>query len=151
MPYFYQKDEDVRQSAIRVLEMRNEPISGDLFMNLLSDESSDIRQIVLHILQKQSSQTLSDLASQALSVLDGRIEGQVFPTLVQMQAADTIGELGTASPKLLEKLTELLDWSHWQVRIKAAQALGKFVGISLMRHLNACLRCAVIPIQTWVQ
>ena len=53
-----------------------------------------------------------------LSVLDGHIRGQVFSTLVQMQVADTIEELGIASTTLLEKLTELLDWPHWQVRIK---------------------------------
>ena len=125
MPFFYHEDEDVRQAAIEILKMRNEPIPLDILINLLSDEDNDIRQTTLRIVQKQSPQMLSDLASQALAVLDGQIGGQVFPTLIQMHVADTIGELGIASTTLLEKLTELLDWPHWQVRIKAAQALGK--------------------------
>jgi hypothetical protein len=109
MPFFCQADEDVRQSVIRILEMRNEPLSRDLLRDLLSDEDSNIRQAALRILQKQSPQTLSDLASQALAVLDGQTMGQVFPTLVQMHVADTIGDLGITSTMLLEKLTELLD------------------------------------------
>ncbi len=39
--------------------------------------------------------------------------------------AETIGELGIPSTKLLEKLTELLASPSWQVRMKAIQALGQ--------------------------
>ncbi len=126
MPFFYHEDRNVRQATVEILELRDEPVPLELLMDLLSDEDSAIRQIALRILQKQSPQMLSDLASQALAVLDGQTMGQVFPTLIQMHVADTIGELGIiASTTLLEKLTELLDWPHWQIRIKAAQALGQ--------------------------
>ena len=40
-------------------------------------------------------------------------------------SANLIGGLEKASPDLLNTLTEMLDWPHWQVQIQAIQALGK--------------------------
>jgi HEAT repeat protein len=46
-------------------------------------------------------------------------------TLTQMFIAETIGSLGLTLTPLLEKLTELLNWPHWQVRLKAIEALAQ--------------------------
>ena len=73
--------------------------------------------------------------------------GNVFASLVQLSVAETIGTMGLASTPLLEKLTELLDWPHWQVRRKAIQALGQLhrniPDVAIVRLLQ--LRCDPDP------
>jgi HEAT repeat protein len=92
---------------------------------LLSDEEKDVRHLSLQLLGQIAPQVLSDLLPQATAALQGTPVGNVFGSLAQMHVADTLGELGITAPELLEKLTSLLDWPHWQVRIKAIEALGK--------------------------
>ncbi len=60
-----------------------------------------------------------------MAVLQGELVGSVFSSLTEMFVADTISNLGIPSTRLLEKLTELLDWPYWQLRLKAIQALGQ--------------------------
>jgi HEAT repeat protein len=50
--------------------------------------------------------------------------------------AEIISDIGYASPRYVEYLSQLLDWPYWEVRMKAAEALSK------LRHplLEATLR-----------
>ncbi len=57
--------------------------------------------------------------------MPGQKAGTPFYSLIHSRIADTIGNIGYASPRYIEKLSQLLDWPYWEVRMKVAQALGK--------------------------
>ncbi len=120
----YEKDASIRQVAIEVLETQPERIPLEPFVELLADENGDVRDAAMQVLKKVAPQVVHDLVPQAMSILRGELVGNMFISLNQMFVADTISNLGLTSPGLLEKLTEPLDYPHWQVRLKAIQALG---------------------------
>lgn len=65
------------------------------------------------------------IVPEAEAVLRGQPAGKILGSHVQEFTARMIGTWKQGSPLLLGKLTELLDWHYWQVRLRAAWALGE--------------------------
>jgi HEAT repeat protein len=66
-----------------------------------------------------------EVARQAEAILRGEPTGSVFASRIQSRIADRVAEIGCAAPEVLAMITDLLDWPYWEVRMKAAQALGE--------------------------
>jgi HEAT repeat protein len=125
LSYFYSKDATIRQAALRVLKTQDERIPLELLIELLSDEDEDIRHATIHILKKLAPDVLSNIVPEAIAILQGQLAGIPFIILTQMIVAEAIGSLRLTLTPTLDKLTELLDYPHWQVRLKAVEALGQ--------------------------
>lgn len=122
----YNKEEYIRQVALEVLRTQNKDrVPLKPIVELLGDEDSRVRDTTIQVLRKFAPEILTECATQAIAVFQGEIGDRVFNSLFQIFIAETIGDLGITSKELLEKLTELLDWPYWQVRVRAIQALGK--------------------------
>jgi hypothetical protein len=116
------KDEDVRQAVVKELGMQI-PVKNVL--DALKDEKAEVREKALPILKDVAPDTLSDLFSQAIATLQGKLIGELFISIQQLFIAETFGDLGLRIPIRQEKLAELLTWPFWQVRLKTIEAVGK--------------------------
>jgi HEAT repeat protein len=61
----------------------------------------------------------------AEAMLRGEPPAGVLASRPRSQIADAIKGIGRAGLLLVAHLSESLDWPYWQIRMKAAQALGK--------------------------
>ena len=121
----YNEDANIRELAISVLEVQEEftPFI-QLTIEAIGDEDEKVRRTAIDVLQKKAQEVLIPIVDEAVTVLQGGSPGNVLGILAHGYMAETVGNMGLSSPVFLEEITKLLDWHHWQVRIKAAQALG---------------------------
>ena len=91
---------------------------------VLGDSEKTVREMTLNRLRSHP-EILSLVAPEAQVILLGQGMGTVLGSLTQSFIAEALGNMTHPSPVLLEKLTQLLDWPYWEVRMKAIQALKK--------------------------
>lgn len=121
------EDRDVflREAVVKSLGKLEEGLPTEPLRLALGDSEQRVRDAVVSVFQQRYSDVLCDLIPEAMAIVQGGASGRVLGSMAQGVIADTIGRLTCASPALLEQLTNLLDWPYWQVRMKAAQALGQ--------------------------
>jgi HEAT repeat protein len=75
-------------------------------------------------LYKTHPAAFTDVAQQAEAILRGEPTGNVFASRVQSRIAEHVKLIERATPEVIAMISDLLDWPYWEVRMKAAQALG---------------------------
>ncbi len=115
----------VHKMALQVLCDKDPHIAIDYCIAALGDSSSEVALAAFQILQQISPAMIPEIVQEATALLEGGKPKHFFRTLSMSFLADMIGDMGKATPDLIARLDELLDWPYWQVRLKTAQALGK--------------------------
>ncbi len=124
----------VRRAAVLGLGESKDPESFKLVVAALGDSAKEVRD---EALRQAHPDALLALVPEAIAILQGSAPGTILGSMLQGVIAEAIGNLGFSSPALLEKVTQLLDWPYWEVRVEAAQALGK-----LRRNIpDTAIRC----------
>lgn len=114
---------DVRNEALKALKEKDQQRAIACCILELGNSLSN--QIAFRILQEIHPAIIPEIVQEATELLQGGQPGRFFRSLSLSVLADTIGEMGRATPDLVECLSEMLHWSYWEVRMKAVQALGK--------------------------
>jgi HEAT repeat protein len=117
---------DLRERAEAALilgELKVEAATEEL-VSSLGDSNEVVRNAVARVLSQQYPDVLPLVISEATAVLMRKEAGPVFGSLSRGFIAELIGYGGQSSPALVEKLTSLFSWHYWEVRMKAAEALG---------------------------
>ena len=118
-------DSSVRYTAVTALGNLKERVPLEPLLEALQDEDLWVRSRAIKVIQKREPKALQSLSQEALALLEGNTLGPIFRSIAFGFFANTLGGIGSASPDTLEQLTELLQWPYWQVRMKAARALGQ--------------------------
>ncbi len=116
------RSSQMRASVIRVLGVRA-PI--EKLRDALGDSEKDVRMAAVEVLRQAYPEIMVSLIPELTAVLTKSGSSRVIGSAAESFIAEIIGDLEDASPFLLKKLSQLLDWPFWEVRMKAAQALGK--------------------------
>jgi hypothetical protein len=127
-----------RSRAIKALGQIKNNISSERIVAALGDSEESVRKAALEVLHQINPEALRSLISEAIAIVQGHVPGNGLGSMLQSVIAEATGNLGYSSPALLEKLTQLLQWPYWEVRMKAAQALGKLrrnIPDAAIRHL----------------
>jgi len=95
-------------------------IVTNIWQKLISTEHG-----ITFIVKDRYRDVLFNIIPETISVLQGSDSKSPFGSLGQYLIAETLGNAGQISATIIETLESLLDWPYWQVRMKAAQALGK--------------------------
>jgi HEAT repeat protein len=116
----------LRASVIRILGR----FGGDdrvekLLIATLGDSEQMVRDAAAAALKQAYPETLRALAPQAISIIQGQKPSVPFDSIAQSFFADTVRYMEYASPAIFERLTQLLNWPYWQVRLKTIRAFGK--------------------------
>ena len=122
---FDNESKRVRALAIRVLGQFGTCAPVDLLLAMLGDTEQEVRDAAAEALKKTYPETLLTIAPEAISILQGQNPSAPFDSIAQAFFADTVMNMEYASPAIFERLTQLLDWPYWQVRLKAIHAFGK--------------------------
>ncbi|HET8842454.1 MAG TPA: hypothetical protein VFN35_13365, partial [Ktedonobacteraceae bacterium] len=90
-----------------------------------ADSEDDIRRVACWQLYRADPQGFAQVAEEAGAILCGQGSGQVLGSILQGFLAQIIGEMETLPPPLLARLVSLLKWPHWEVQMRAAEAVGR--------------------------
>lgn len=112
----------MRVSAIRLLAERA-PL--EKLIAALGDSEKDVRFAALDILCQVYPEAIPPLIVDLTTVVTGEGPSKIVASAAMSFLAEVIGSLEHTPKFLLDELTKLLDWPYWEVRVKAAQALGK--------------------------
>jgi HEAT repeat protein len=91
---------------------------------LLGDSNRAICKNAAEALYQTHPEVFAEVARQAEAILRGEPTGEVFASRVQSRIADRVKVIERATPAVLTMIADVLDWPYWEVRMKAAQALG---------------------------
>jgi HEAT repeat protein len=114
---------EVRAATVKVLAQHAE-ISVKLLTAFIGDEDSRVRAQALAAL-RQKAGNISSVMQEATDVFYGRPAGPILASITKGFIAEILGQLGIARREVFDYLERLLDWHFWQVRVKAAKALGQ--------------------------
>lgn len=116
-------DGRVRASAILALEER---IPRALLLAALGDSEEEVRLAAFDALRRTYPEMLPVIQSELTALLAGTGSSRIVSAAVQSNLCDLMANMDEVPLSWREKLTSLLDPSqYWEVRVKAAQALGK--------------------------
>jgi len=115
----------VREAAAEALGKLGARVPTASLLVALCDEDIDVRTAALKALKgREDDELVREVFAEAEAIVQGHPSGTYLGSLTQGWRAEIIGSLGKGEPELLDRVTQLLDWPHWQVRVKAADALG---------------------------
>jgi HEAT repeat protein len=113
----------MRASAVKVLGGR---ITAEKLKAMLGDSEEEVRLAAADALRQSYPEILHSLVPELIAVFKGEGPSEFPASASESFMVETIEYMENASPFLIGKLTPLLDWPYyWEVRMKAAQALGK--------------------------
>ncbi len=121
----YDENRNVRLTALEIVRKYREHVAIQQLVAILGDEDKDVRRLALQILQQKDPDSLLIVVPEAIKILRERIPDTILGSITQSFIADLIGNMKYSDPMLVETLAQLLDWPYWQVRMKAASALGE--------------------------
>ncbi len=110
-----------RASVITALEER---IPQPLLVAALGDSEEAVRLAAFDALRRAYPETLPVILSELTAVLTGTGLGSILIAAAESFIADLMVNMEHVPAQWLEKLTQLLGASYWEVRAKAAQALS---------------------------
>ncbi|HXR65919.1 MAG TPA: HEAT repeat domain-containing protein, partial [Ktedonobacteraceae bacterium] len=114
-------DEEVNWQKLELLEQFGEPIPVELLLSALGGGSSVVAE---KLYKRYPAVFRAVVAPQAEAILRGEPVGGVFASLVQTRIARAIGQIGRATPEVLNLVVDLLDWPYRETRLEAVRALG---------------------------
>lgn len=113
----------VRKEALKALKKKDRQLAIEC--SLLELGNNLFNQVAFQILQEIHPAIIPEIMQEATKLLQGGRPSRFFRSLSMSFLADAIGNMGCATPELIARLGEMLDWPYWEVRMKAVQALGK--------------------------
>ena len=114
-----------RYSVLNTLCQRDLSVAIEHCIAALSDNNDEFALDAFQLLQQIQPAIIPDIIGEARQLFQGGKPGRFFRTLNVGFLADVIGDIDQAVPDLIVRLGELLDWPYWEVRMKAARALGR--------------------------
>ncbi len=118
----------LRATVIRILGRFGARAPVDLLIATLGDSEQLVRDAAAEALKQAHPEALHTIASEVITLLQEQKTGSPFDSVAHSFFADIVTQIGHASPAVFERLTELLDWPYWQVRVKAIRAFGELRG-----------------------
>ena len=119
------EDSDVRYVAVEALSKQSERVPHELLLFAIGDDDLDVQNVVIDLLHAHFPRLLNDVAIEARAILQGQEPRKFFGSITNGYLAELIGDMGYVSSFFTEQLLPMLDWHYWQVRMKAARALGQ--------------------------
>ncbi len=116
---------DAVEEVIQVLEELGERTPVEPLLLALGNTEQRIARAALVTLSRTHPEALLSVASEAAAILHGERGGAILGSSALSFTGWTLREAKRTPPLLLEKLTAFLDWPYWQVRARAAEALGE--------------------------
>ena len=110
--------------ALALLTKCGERVPVEPLLAAVGDSNIFIGEAAAKALYQTHPEAFGEVAQQAEAILRGEASAGVFASRVQSRMADTVKHIERATPEVLTLLTKQLDWPYWEVRMKAAQALG---------------------------
>ncbi len=106
----------------------------EALLQALQDEDATVRSVAREAVKTHAPEALVAMARDAERILLGAArtpeEAPLCGAQWQVTIARSLGELGLIVPETLDRLSRMLDWPHWRVKVAAAEALGK-----IKRHM----------------
>jgi len=121
LPLLYDLDEYVRELALKTLAFYGERAPLDILLPYLGGENAPQ---AIETLQQTHPQALVALVPQAEAIMLGGPVTGVFTSLQQWHIANVLERMSRATSAHFALLTAMLDWPHWEVRVKAMRAFG---------------------------
>jgi len=116
----------VRGAVIEALSRQGKQIPYNIVLPAIGDDSRVVQNAMINLLPiSNPPDMLAEINIEARAILQGQAPGRFFGSITQGFLAETIENVGYISPFFTAQLLPMLDWHYWQVRMKAAQALGK--------------------------
>lgn len=119
----------VRANMLTALAARRDAHETGLALAAIADSAAEVRSAALLSLKRLSAEAIDDVLAEAVVIVRDEEVGVLFDALAQSQVAGFIeratGDDGRLPLPLIAILTDLLQHSYWEVRAKAATALGK--------------------------
>ena len=112
----------MRASAIQVLRGY---MPVEKFLAALGDSEEEVRLAAADVLRQDYPEALRDIVLDLTVVLMGKGSSEILASAANSFIVEIIEYMESVPSFLMEILTDLLDWSYWEVRTKSAQALGK--------------------------
>lgn len=125
LPGLYNRNRRVRQAILEVLQGLKKPVPLEMLMSAVVDEDMNVVSLAAQMLHDQYANILKQITVEAAAILQGQSQGSFLSSITQCFIASIIKQLGYPAPEFLAKLTDLLRWPHWLVRLNAIEALGK--------------------------
>ena len=110
----------IREAVVLELGQLKDHTAVELVVAALGDSEQRVREAAIQVLHQLHPEALPTVVREAIAIVQRGEPGKVLGSMLQRVVADAIGNVGHNSPALLEKLTQLLEWPYWEVRIKAA-------------------------------
>ena len=121
LPLLYDLDEYVRELALKTLAFYGERAPLDILLPYLGGENAPQ---AIETLQQTHPQALVALVPQAEAIMRGGPVTGVLTSLQQLHIANVLERMSRATSAHFALLTAMLDWPHWEVRVKAMRAFG---------------------------
>jgi HEAT repeat protein len=112
----------LRASAVKVLEKR---IPFEKLKAMLGDSEEEVRLAAADTICQSYPETLHALVPELAAVFRGEGTSAALTSTAKSFTVEIIEYMENASAFLINQLTLLLDWHYWEVRMRAAQVLGK--------------------------
>lgn len=91
---------------------------------LLGSDNRDVCRLAFKYLQEAHPDVLKELVPTLKAIVRGEPVQGAFAARLPYRIAETVAMMGRATPAVLEMVIDLLDYPFWEVRGRAAQALG---------------------------
>ena len=116
---------ELTRSALVVLRALKKPVPLETLLLLLCDEDMEVVRIAAFMLYQMYPEIIQSIFTEATNILQGKSSGTFLASITQSFITHVIEGIGYPVPEFLDKLTELLNWPHWLVRLNAIHALKK--------------------------
>ncbi len=115
----------VRLAAAETLRLVVAPEAARPLLGAQGDGEPAVRAAALATLAASYPAALREVALEAEALLLGHEAGMVFGSLAQSACTEAIGAMQTSASTIVDYLLALLEWPFWEVRARAALALGR--------------------------
>jgi HEAT repeat protein len=112
-------------TILHVLRAKDPQLAIEHSLAALGAENSEFALTAFQLLEQLQPELIPEIVQEAATLFESGTPGHFFRSLSLSFIADLIGDVDQATPDLVARLGELLDWPYWEVRAKAAKALGR--------------------------
>lgn len=116
---------DVRAEAVKALGQLSVGMPIEPLILAMGDSDKNVRRSAEMALQQYVPERVESVRREAAQILLEGKPGTILGSLVQGRIAEILGDSGQPLPSYIALLSDLLNWPYWEVRMKAAKALGK--------------------------
>ncbi len=112
----------MRTSALRASA---EHVSVEKLIAMIGESEEEVRLAALSMLIETHPETISTVLLELSRVVTGEGTSKILASTGKYLIAEAVEYLEYAPTFLVKEVVKLLDWPYWEVRMRAAKALGK--------------------------